>query len=228
MRKRLKKLNGDSIRVCAVVSDKSTYYNGKLDVRTLLLRDIHRIDGKFLTDHVWVDVVECIENANVGDTVIFDARVTRYAKSSGTKTFSLDVEDSAAILNNPPTLDEVKRNKELKLLRSVRFTQYATTKTYKQKIHLLSQMANSVCRVEGTLRKNKSEIIIKDLMLTGDNKVLSNEMFCESTSNLTRISNGSRIRALATVNIPDVGDRDSVTYAIDNSTLNVLHLEHAM
>lgn len=83
MRKKLKKLEEKRITVFATIKQfgsKKTYRGGRLP--TVLLIDIKDLNGKFLTNHIWINLTKGLSNINVfiGSNIQFDARIKEYKK----------------------------------------------------------------------------------------------------------------------------------------------------
>lgn len=71
---------------------KSAYRGAPLP--TLMLSDVKDATGKVVTDHLWLTIGVQIKRLDlqIGDTVVFDARVTQYEK--GYKGYREDVYDA--------------------------------------------------------------------------------------------------------------------------------------
>ena len=85
IRKKLKQRDHERFRIQAKVERFSvrTGWKGAKEP-TVLLKDITDVvTGEVLTDHMWFRTGRWSATLRVGDTVYFDARVTRYAKAKG-------------------------------------------------------------------------------------------------------------------------------------------------
>ncbi|MGE5430412.1 MAG: hypothetical protein ACM3QX_05020 [Syntrophomonadaceae bacterium] len=79
-------------RLKAIDGERQTFYGEfvRLGVKsgykgteeTVLLKGIHDISGKFITDHLWFNLTKGFEKLNLkaGDKIQFDARVRSYTK----------------------------------------------------------------------------------------------------------------------------------------------------
>jgi hypothetical protein len=92
MRKLLKQQEGRRGEFRATVAQFGTKsaFRGP-DLPTMLLRDVKDETGQIVTDHLWMTVGKQLSrlNVQVGEEIVFVARVTRYEK--GYKGFREDV-----------------------------------------------------------------------------------------------------------------------------------------
>jgi hypothetical protein len=92
MRKLLKQQEGRRGEFRAAVAQFGTKraFRGP-DLPTILLKDVKDETGQLVTDHLWMTVGKQLSrlNVQVGDEIVFVARVTRYEK--GYKGFREDV-----------------------------------------------------------------------------------------------------------------------------------------
>lgn len=83
MRKELSKINGTRTSFTGTFERFGTKSNYKgPPSKTILLKDIKRLSGEIVADHLWFIVGKRFDAANLteGDTIKFDARVTPYIK----------------------------------------------------------------------------------------------------------------------------------------------------
>ncbi|MFV8944224.1 hypothetical protein [Moellerella wisconsensis] len=82
MRIHLSKFDGERLRFVGVVTRHGSKKKGYKDLTlpTLLLSPVETLSGEFVADHLWMNVTKHLQDARVGDTVEFDARVGMYEK----------------------------------------------------------------------------------------------------------------------------------------------------
>jgi hypothetical protein len=90
MRIGLKSIQGQRMRFTAQVERFGTKTGFKLDLPTILLKNVIRVDTlEVVTDHLWFTKGKSWANCTIGCTVAFDARVNTYEK--GYKGYREDV-----------------------------------------------------------------------------------------------------------------------------------------
>lgn len=83
MRKQLGKLDGQRIKLTAVIDRFGTKrnYHG-FPENTVCFKNVQDLDGNLLTDHIWFTVGKRIANLILreGERIMFEARVSGYVK----------------------------------------------------------------------------------------------------------------------------------------------------
>lgn len=202
MRKNLKKYLGQTITVSARISRKGYVSDSRTRTKhiNLLLSDIRDEHGKLLASHTWVPKCSAFKKICYNDQrVILNATVGTYIKK-GHIAYCFSRINWVNEVMGPITHSE-KQTGIIERATHLYGHKTNTSKSDKRRYIVLSEVSNKSCRLEAIYNQSHDDntIVLNNLALAGDRKVLSKELICRHGRIPPKISNGDKVSIIAEI-----------------------------